>query len=174
MGSYREGARALVLTAVLALGLGACGPGTDQGGAPTTDQVRSTEETTMTSSPDRHQAARAERPTTDALVREVAARLTPQDPDEVAAEDWVHGSTAACSWQAGGPVSWTSRGQMRATDPEVQVLTVVESLDPRWERVETSATTATHFKDAQGYLLTLAWGTDPDHVTVSVESPCYA
>lgn len=127
----------------------------------------------MTSSTDHREAARAERPATDALVREVSAGLTPQDPDEVGADGWVHGATTACSWQSGGPLSWTSRGQMRAADPEAQVLALAESLDPRWEKVDTSSTTARHFQDADGYLLTLAWGTDPDYINVAVESPCH-
>ncbi|MGC5629456.1 hypothetical protein ACPYO6_14575 [Georgenia sp. Z1344] len=162
--------------AALALGvsLGACGP--REGGDPTGEngtEESSTGDPGTTSPPDGREAARAEEPIVEAMVREVAAELEPVDAGSVAAAGWVNGATTACSGRSGGPVSWTGRGQMDAADPEEQVLGLADRLGDDWEPVDTSATTARTFQDADGYLLTLAWSVDPDTVTVSVESPCH-
>lgn len=180
---------------VALLTLTGCGPGTDaptgggsstgagttsaadtSTGAGTTDErtpasttTAPAKETSMTPS-DPHTAARAERPATEAALQEVVALV---DTAEELDPGSIDGATAACSWDAGGPVSWVSRAKLRADGPEAAVRAAADRLPERWSPADGGATSALLFRDADGFLLRLSWQTGPDYVGIDVESPCH-
>lgn len=120
------------------------------------------------------EAAEAEQPVTETMLREVAALIYP-DLDQLAAERprWLRGGTAACAWDRSS-LSYIAKGNVPVESSAATADEVVAQLPDTWTQNEAASTggNARYFEDFDGYLLMVSHQSDPDFVLLSVESPC--